>query len=641
MVLSKRAKACVRVGICLTAYIGACAIFVAVRDTSILFSILAIFAIVGAARKLHEAGRWLCGARLFIKHPVWLNVLLAPGAILLGLWYVGFGDGWGFFGLALLYLGIGLVVDHLRDLGAFPSTWGWRILAIAGVLALLGLLGMTFLGASWTVWPVLLGLVALPVGLGLVSEVRLRALEAGSGPRPWWLALIGAVLFLGGLGLIGTLDVSFAFVAAFGVSVLVLMLAIAAKSNADVVIVVVMAAVIWTLTSRSVPLTEFVTGNSGERVVVAFGDSYISGEGANEFYEGTNDAGSNTCRRSPTAYPALLMLEDRPDVPRDLVFLACSGAKADGVDRQLRQFTQLRDQENIDVEVVLLSVGGNDALFGNVGRTCLMPGDCAELSGGWTDNLEQVGTTLDELYADVRAAIPDAPVLVVPYPIPLAEQSCSYSAFSDSEHRFLFDFTTRLNSVVRQSAANAGFYIVDTMPDALAGHRLCDGPASEAGVNFFAANSVQGTLEQTISPINWFHNSLHPNVRGHELMRAALLQWLDTNPDLEVSAASSASTDTDGAVPPSTTGGGDTTIGECQGLAGAELESCTGTWRVQHIGSFLLTTGLLALLVATGAWLLALPIIRISREIFPPRPDDRDVGAAAAQPRETADVLSL
>jgi hypothetical protein len=71
MVLSKRAKACARVGIYLTAYVGACAIFVAVRDTSILVSILAIFAIVGAARKLHEAGRWLRGAHLFIKHPVW------------------------------------------------------------------------------------------------------------------------------------------------------------------------------------------------------------------------------------------------------------------------------------------------------------------------------------------------------------------------------------------------------------------------------------------------------------------------------------------------------------------------------------------------------------------------------------------
>jgi GDSL-like Lipase/Acylhydrolase family len=179
---------------------------------------------------------------------------------------------------------------------------------------------------------------------------------------------------------------------------------------------------------------------------MALGDSYISGEGADDYYEGTNVAGTNTCRRAPTAYPALLMLEDHTAIPTDLAFLACSGATATGVHEQLRTAERLRDRENLDVEFVLLSVGGNDALFGSVGRTCLMPGDCSELSEAWMENLQHVGTTLTRLYEDVRETFPDTPVLVVPYPIPVSDQSCEYSAFTDAEHQFLNDFATELNA---------------------------------------------------------------------------------------------------------------------------------------------------------------------------------------------------
>jgi hypothetical protein len=652
MVLSERARTGWSVLICLAAYLGACWIFLVVRDRSVLLSILAIFAIVGAAQKLHSTGRDLYKLKPFVGRP-WLLavVLLAPGTTVLVLWFIGVVDnGGGFFGLAALYLGLGLVVDYLRDLPKFAETWGWQILAGSAAIAVVGVASMATLGANWTVWPLLFGVVAFPVGLSLLSEVGLNAFEdrtkRGTLARPRWLtkaqprtlAIAGGGVFAIGLAVIAfTTEVSATFIAIFAASVLLLMLAIAAKSNADVVIVVAMAALVWTLTGRSVPLAEFAEGNQGERVIVALGDSYISGEGADEFYEGTNDAGSNTCRRSPTAYPALLALEDRPDVPRDLVFLACSGARADGVRDQLERFTQLREQNDLDVGFVLLSVGGNDALFGNVGRTCLMPGDCSELSNGWTDNLDQVGSTLDGLYAEIRQAIPDAPVLVVPYPIPISEESCDYSAFSNSEHRFLVDFTTRLNEVVGRSAADAGFYVVDTMPDALAQHKLCDDGAGDVGVNFFSANSVRGTLEQSISPINWFHNSLHPNVRGHELMRAALLRWLDENPNLPaVAPSSSSSVDGGGSAALPTTADPDTTTPECQGLSGAALESCTGTWRVQQIGRFLLTTGLIALIVAVGAWLMALPIIRLSRKIFPVRRDDWDVPSDQPEQRETA-----
>jgi hypothetical protein len=151
---------------------------------------------------------------------------------------------------------------------------------------------------------------------------------------------------------------------------------------------------------------------------------------------------------------------------------------------------------------------------------------------------------------------------------------------------------------------------------------------------------VNGTLEQTVSPINWFHNSLHPNARGHELMRGALLDWLDAHPDLEVVAPRPTGDDGGAATIPSPADDAGSSAGECKGLGGADVESCTAKWRVQEIGGFLVTKGLVALLVAAGAWLLALPMIHVSRMIFPLTPDDRGVaGSYAAESRKTADLL--
>ncbi len=86
--------------------------------------------------------------------------------------------------------------------------------------------------------------------------------------------------------------------------------------------------------------------SSGTRGVVAFGDSYISGEGAPRFFRGTDQKGSdrNECRRAPTAYPALVVLRAGQPAGDDqslgagldpidgltndgLDFYACSGAE--------------------------------------------------------------------------------------------------------------------------------------------------------------------------------------------------------------------------------------------------------------------------------------------------------------------------
>jgi hypothetical protein len=69
--------------------------------------------------------------------------------------------------------------------------------------------------------------------------------------------------------------------------------------------------------------------------IVALGDSYISGEGAEHYFEGTDETGEerNLCHRAPSAYPYLIADE----LGASLTFTACSGARiADvtGVDAQ-------------------------------------------------------------------------------------------------------------------------------------------------------------------------------------------------------------------------------------------------------------------------------------------------------------------
>ena len=315
----------------------------------------------------------------------------------------------------------------------------------------------------------------------------------------------------------------------------------------------------------------------------------MSGEGAELFLEGTNVQGVDTCRRAPTAYAALLALEPRDDVADRVLFLACSGAKIEEIAAQLARVPGgLGSSER--VEMVLLSVGGNDALFGTVGRVCLLPFDCTEFGRAWLGNLPTLVPQLQAVYRTVLDAFPGADVYVVPYPSPInrSRAGCDYSMFSGDEHAFLAAFTAALDDTVAGAVSGLDehrLHFVDTMPAALAGSRLrlCDTPdAGDAGVNLLAANSVLGSLEQSVFPLNWVHNSLHPNARGHEAMRAAFLAFLD---GVEPAPLDVPEPDLDGTT--------------CQDLTGKELEACSWDWAGREAAGFLLRKGWMLVLTRT------------------------------------------
>ena len=40
-------------------------------------------------------------------------------------------------------------------------------------------------------------------------------------------------------------------------------------------------------------------------------------------------------------------------------------------------------QDTSDIRVVLVSIGGNDALFGDIGLACVLPGSCNAFRENW------------------------------------------------------------------------------------------------------------------------------------------------------------------------------------------------------------------------------------------------------------------
>ena len=482
------------------------------------------------------------------------TALIVVGVGAIWLWQRGGKtEGWGFLGLTTLFFGSAHLLNVWRH-GHWPGPRRGVVVVAVGVAAMVaGLFGF----GSGRPGPALTGfLVGLPVtlvGIILLSEDFLHALSARP-PTRRMLGLMGLV----GLGVVGTavgglvrLGTPARYALLIAALLTILVGSLASDNDADVIMVVVALMIAWSLLPRDSAPLRFEPGNGS--VLVALGDSFISGEGAKRFYEGTNTKGENQCRRASTAYSTMLVQQDSAQLPDKVLFLACSGAKArhingkpqyegepvtgflpagvpdpDGGLTQLGQYDAIAAAGRPDVDLVLLSIGGNDAGFGDLAQTCVGPGDCSQTGQKWLSKLPEVGESVRPAYAEIRRRFATVPVLVVPYPIPLNEEGCSGSLLSPNEHKFLAGFTGQLNAVLRQEAVNAGFHFADTVPGVFERNRLrlCDDDFDKVGVNFFAANPVSGLLEDAISPQNWLHNSLHPNPRGHPKIQEAISEWV-------------------------------------------------------------------------------------------------------------------
>ncbi len=236
----------------------------------------------------------------------------------------------------------------------------------------------------------------------------------------------------------------------------------------------------------AVPGVAHATGQEPGTDYVALGDSYSSGVGAGHYDETSGD-----CERSAVAYPALWA---NANAPASFAFTACSGARTDDVlSKQLGPLDR-------ETDLVSISVGGNDAGFGEVMATCVALPD-ASCTSRVAAARGYVGSTLpgrlDQVYRAIGERAPDAEVVVLGYPRFYKLQGSCAVGLSETKRRAINEAAEHINDVMAKRAADHGFTFVDTA-DVFDGHEICSGSA-------------------WLHSLNWARvgDSYHPNAQGH------------------------------------------------------------------------------------------------------------------------------
>jgi hypothetical protein len=411
-------------------------------------------------------------------------------------------------GVVLLYFGAGLRADHHGQPALDPDGMATKRAAVLGVIGLAltvvaAILAYRLLETPWAVW-IFVGVAVLVV----VVVVR---------PMVEVVAVLALVAFLG-----------------------------------------------YTPAAVSLDSHAKLQDVSGDDVLVILGDSYISGEGASAYFEGTDGqvgerGEADQCRRAPTSWAVQAGELHFSKV----LFLACSGAQTKNVartpedgepwvwtgpkprpqsgeaDTQLDMLAAEMERTGMKPKMIVMSLGGNDSGFSTIGAMCLAPGNCQDRAELWTGTLETLEVRLKEVYHQIDLLFPDVPVVVTAYPDPIfdgADPRCDDVTLSQGDRRFIESFGSSLNARVYRAADASDFYFLADMEGALNNDlKLCDPDRPQgAGVNFVGIRAVAGDPSERFNPKNWYHNSLHPNATGHTAMLSVFEKWyaeFEKNPD--------------------------------------------------------------------------------------------------------------
>jgi hypothetical protein len=293
-----------------------------------------------------------------------------------------------------------------------------------------------------------------------------------------------------------------------------------------------------------------ITNASSSINYMALGDSYSSGEGAQNYLYPTNTGeafNQNNCHLSGWSYPHLIEGELTPNSFKSF---ACSGAKLVNVSGG----NGVRNDENMlfrdnqyyvsdwattyyevpgyDAQVnkvalekpnvITIGISGNDIGFAKKIQRCLNLDTCYPY---YEDRLEIANEINDVFYRSVKLfkkiksnAAPGAKIYVVGYPsIASDADNCELNVndllFTNDERALSNLIVSRLNLVLKQAADNAGVRYVD-VEDAFYGQRLC-----EINDNNVAINGLTVGQEAVIIGAETYH----PNLRGQRLLRDAVL----------------------------------------------------------------------------------------------------------------------
>jgi lysophospholipase L1-like esterase len=593
-----------------------------------------------------EVSRWSRDRQqLFARVSHWILVAALAAAAAVLVWRLVTGDvGTSAYIAGIAgYVGLGVLLTRWRS---DPDRSRWWARGILGACVVVGLVSLVVATANVSsAWFIGVGIAVgvAPVGIGLLAEDLAAGGLGWTGPFTVAVGGAGVAAGLAGLSLVGIGSLQAVLLA---VALVVIVGAVSSNTSHDVVLVAVAITLIWSLDpQQSGPSPDPHTNSA---TIVALGDSYMSGEGASAFYDGTNhnhgEHDHNECRRAKSAYPVVAQQDLNKDGHSyQLLFLACSGAVANQLvdhaqypsepttpwaareprDRHIdSQHGQAQVPQalaavaalHLNPAIVLVSIGGNDAGFGDIGATCGLAGDCSVLGKQFLDKLPEVHAKVGRAYQSIRDAFPDARVLVVPYPVPLNESGCGASLLRPNEHRFLAGYVRALDDALKQEALRpeVHFEFLDSGVELFTDRRvrICDISPSKAAVNQLAASPVAGVFLQQVSPRGWFHNTFHPNDRGHLLIAAEVTKWVE------------------GQLPPETpTPPAPATV---EGIMGRGFDHCASTirppstchadrssWGTAAMARLLWAVLLPVLLVAAGALLASVALMQRWRADHP------------------------
>ena len=605
----------------------------------------------------HGPARWMLA--LVQLAAAWL--LIAAGSR-----WAGDGlDGLFFLGVALGVMSLGAFVSELRQNSRRRNLRGPAIL----VVSLVALTWAATTGTSAAIPLAVLGLILGELGTELATEDYQR-IDTPVLPG-WVICGIGIVIVAIGASLFSIDGVDPAHLLPLMAIIALFVFFAAADGDALILVILIAVALVWSTSPKGESPDPDRVANDSEPYFVVFGDSYISGEGADHFIPGTNekvhDPDENSdhtheCRRSTTAWPFVLAdmsARESSPVPDRVLFLACSGAVTEnihtdprlapapaGVDAktqrrgpaELALYRNAVSQLGHPPEFAVISIGGNDAGFGDIGQTCVAPGSCAEVGeqflrsetridreqpvtgppgGGRPESLVNIDDDLDAAYQRIKTELGEIPVVAVPYPMPLTGSGrCSGALLDENERRFIRGFVTELNAVIKAAAARNNLLYMEPMARALdGGAQLCSEVAGRAGLNFLALNPTSGSIQDSLNPKNWTHNSLHPNADGHRALADAAWKWFETHAPLSDVEPPDDGTHEVKAIGDVLEGG---YVPQCDPAARPSCRVDGSIWVGEQVRTYLSKAVFPLVVSAAGLWLCLAPLLRGARRQVPP-----------------------
>ncbi len=204
----------------------------------------------------------------------------------------------------------------------------------------------------------------------------------------------------------------------------------------------------------------------------ALGDSFSSGEGAPP-----DLVANDPCHKAAAAWPRRLDADS--SLISSLDHRACSGAKTAQLlsawsSRGLP--AQIPSTPDSSIALVTLTIGGNDAGFGDIVATCVIWICPSPTDAKLTTALTTLTTTLkDKVYPALHKAYPNARIAHVGYPrltpAPGKTSSCAWLPRSDQTSAA--GIVDKLNNAIKAAAtAASGITYVD-VTNVMAGHELC------------------------------------------------------------------------------------------------------------------------------------------------------------------------